>query len=39
MSKKLRIGLIGAGRIGNLHGTNIQNFIPDAEVVTWRILS
>ena len=33
MAKKLRIGLLGAGRIGNLHGTNIQNFIPDAEVV------
>ena len=33
MSKKLRIGLLGAGRIGNLHGTNIQNFVPDAEVV------
>ena len=33
MGKKLRIGLLGGGRIGNLHGTNIQNFIPDAEVV------
>ena len=33
MGKKLRIGLLGAGRIGNLHGTNIQNFVPDAEVV------
>ena len=33
MAKKLRIGLLGAGRIGNLHGTNIQNFVPDAEVV------
>ena len=33
MSKKLRVGLLGAGRIGNLHGTNIQNFVPDAEVV------
>ena len=32
MSKKLRIGLLGAGRIGKLHGTNIQNFVPDAEV-------
>ena len=29
---KLRIGLLGAGRIGKLHGTNIQNFVPDAEV-------
>ena len=30
---KLRIGLLGAGRIGKLHGTNVQNFIPDAEIV------
>ena len=33
MAKKLRIGLLGGGRIGKLHGTNVQNFIPDAEVV------
>ena len=33
MGKKLRIGLLGGGRIGKLHGTNVQNFIPDAEVV------
>lgn len=33
MAKKLGIGLLGAGRIGKLHGTNVQNFIPDAEVV------
>ena len=32
MSGKLRIGLLGAGRIGKLHGTNIQNFVPEAEV-------
>ena len=32
MGKKLRIGLLGGGRIGKLHGTNIQNFVPDAEV-------
>ena len=30
---KLRIGLLGGGRIGKLHGTNVQNFIPNAEVV------
>ena len=30
---KLRIGLIGAGRIGKLHGNNIMNAVPDAEVV------
>ena len=29
----LKIGLLGAGRIGKLHGTNIQNFIPNAQVV------
>mgnify|MGYP001623142886 CR=1 FL=1 len=33
MTEKVRIGLIGAGRIGKLHGTNIQNFVPGAEVV------
>ena len=32
MAKKLKIGLLGAGRIGKLHGTNVQNFIPDAEI-------
>ena len=30
---KVRIGLLGAGRIGKLHGTNLVNFVPDAEVV------
>lgn len=30
---KLRIGLLGGGRIGKLHATNVQNFIPEAEVV------
>jgi myo-inositol 2-dehydrogenase/D-chiro-inositol 1-dehydrogenase len=33
MSDKLRIGLLGGGRIGKLHGTNVQNFIPNAEIV------
>ncbi|MGI6117018.1 MAG: inositol 2-dehydrogenase [Bilifractor sp.] len=33
MSKKIRIGLLGGGRIGKLHGTNLQNSVPDAEVV------
>ena len=33
MGKKLRIGILGGGRIGKLHGTNIQNFVPNAEVV------
>jgi len=30
---KLRIGLLGGGRIGKLHGTNLQNAVQDAEVV------
>ena len=30
--KKLKIGLIGGGRIGKVHGENIQKYIPDAEV-------
>ena len=29
---KVRIGLIGAGRIGKLHGTNLMNAVSDAEV-------
>ena len=33
MADKLRIALLGGGRIGKLHGTNVQNFIPDAEIV------
>lgn len=32
MADKLRIGLLGAGRIGKLHGTNVQNSIPEAEI-------
>ena len=33
MSGKLRIGIIGAGRIGKLHANNLVNRVPDAEVV------
>lgn len=33
MAEKLRIGLLGAGRIGKLHGMNVQNAIPEAEIV------
>lgn len=33
MAKKLRIGVIGAGRIGKLHANNLVNSVPDAEVV------
>ncbi len=32
MSKKLRIGVIGAGRIGKLHANNLVNRVPNAEV-------
>lgn len=32
MSKKLRIGVIGAGRIGKLHANNLVNRVPDAKV-------
>ncbi|MBQ9511900.1 MAG: inositol 2-dehydrogenase [Lachnospiraceae bacterium] len=33
MADKLRIGMLGGGRIGKLHATNVQNFVPNAEVV------
>ena len=33
MAKKVRIGVLGAGRIGKLHVTNLVNSIPGAEVV------
>ena len=32
-NRKLKLGLLGAGRLGQLHGTNIQNAIPNAEIV------
>ena len=32
MEKKLRIGVIGAGRIGKLHANNLKNAVPGAEV-------
>ena len=32
MGKKLRIGIIGAGRIGKLHANNLVNRVPGAEV-------
>lgn len=32
MAKKIKIGLIGAGRIGKLHGNNIANAVADATV-------
>ena len=33
MDKKLRIGIIGAGRIGKLHANNLSHRVPMAEVV------
>lgn len=33
MSEKLRIGMIGAGRIGKLHAANLVNRVPDAQVM------
>ena len=33
MSKKLRIGVIGAGRIGKLHSNNLVTRVPNAELV------
>ena len=30
---KLRIGIVGAGRIGNVHAESITYHIPEAEVV------
>lgn len=32
MSKKIKIGIIGAGRIGKLHAENISYFIPEVEI-------
>ncbi|MBQ6737827.1 MAG: Gfo/Idh/MocA family oxidoreductase, partial [Synergistaceae bacterium] len=32
MSKKLRIGIIGAGRIGKLHANNLFSRVPGAEL-------
>ena len=30
--KKVRIGLLGAGRIGKLHGENLAHAVPEAEL-------
>ncbi len=32
MAKKLKIGLLGAGRIGRLHGENVTFSVPNAEI-------
>ncbi len=34
MRKKLKLGIIGGGRIGKLHAENITHHIPDAEIQT-----
>ena len=33
MSRKLKIGIIGAGRIGKVHANNLSRRVPDAEVI------
>ncbi|MEA5013228.1 MAG: inositol 2-dehydrogenase [Candidatus Limiplasma sp.] len=33
MDQKLRIGIIGAGRIGKLHAANLVNAVPNAQVL------
>jgi len=32
MTKKLTVGIIGAGRIGKVHASSIMNFIPEAKI-------
>ena len=34
MKKKIKTGIIGAGRIGVMHTENIKRFIPEAEIKT-----
>lgn len=34
MNKKVRLGLIGAGRIGKLHGENLAHSVADVELVS-----
>lgn len=34
MEKKLKIGIIGAGRIGKVHTMSILNYLPQAEIVS-----
>jgi len=33
MNKKIKIGVIGTGKIGRLHLDSVINYIPEAEVV------
>ena len=39
MSKKLKIGVIGLGRIGQIHLSNLMHHMPDAEVIIASDLS
>lgn len=32
MANKVRIGLLGAGRIGKLHGENLAHAVPNADL-------
>ena len=32
MGKKLKVGIIGAGRIGKVHTLSIMNYIPEVEI-------
>jgi len=34
MSKKIKTGILGVGRIGKIHAENIKRFIPQAEIKT-----
>ena len=34
MEKKVRICMVGAGRVGKLHSGTIKRFVPQAEVVS-----
>ena len=33
MGKTVKMGLLGMGRIGKLHAMNIQNSLPNAEII------
>ena len=32
MSEKIKVGILGAGRIGKIHAENIRRYIPEAEI-------
>ena len=33
MKEKIKVGIIGAGRIGKVHASNIVYFIPEAKII------